>query len=132
MFIKKKKKTERSKKKNTANALFISNSSHIIKHVQNGLKMSIYTTTIERVQRLQSLQRYRVGRQDGDGLTLAYIRELHFHNVTRLETHKPRCLHNTLCLHAQHTDIIHICYFMYIHILCKPEYVQQTGNFEIV
>lgn len=36
------------KKNNTADALFISDSSHIIEHVQNGLKMSIHSTTTGR------------------------------------------------------------------------------------
>lgn len=32
-------------KNNTADALFIYDSSHVIEHVQNGLKMSIHSTT---------------------------------------------------------------------------------------
>lgn len=43
------KATQLSKKKNnTADALFICDSSHIIEHVQNGLKMSIHSTTTGR------------------------------------------------------------------------------------
>lgn len=37
-----------TKKNNTADALFICDSSHIIEHVQNGLKMSIHSTTTVR------------------------------------------------------------------------------------
>lgn len=61
------KATQLSKKKNnTADALFVCDSSHIIEHVQNGLKMSIHSTTTGRPT-IQSFAVWK-GWKAGDGL----------------------------------------------------------------
>lgn len=49
------------RKNNTADALFVYDSSHIIEHVQNGLKMSIHSTTTG--QQDGALEYERFGRQ---------------------------------------------------------------------